>query len=127
MPPLVQPGGATTEELAFFDRVKKYIGNRQNYTEFLKLCNMFAQDLLDENVLLNKVAIYIGGNPELMKWYKRFIRARDHQEVYPLSRRRAPESKVHLSNCRSYGPSYRLLPKRVRRLPCSRMIHLMLL
>ncbi|KAI9883013.1 MAG: hypothetical protein M1823_005218 [Watsoniomyces obsoletus] len=118
MPRLLHPGGANTEELAFFDRVKKYIANRQNYNEFLKLCNMFAQDLLDEQVLLNKVAAYIGGNPDLYNWYKQFVRHRDLHDDYHLNRRPLG-GRVQLSNCRAYGPSYRLLPKREQLKPCS--------
>ena len=61
---------ATSEELAFFDRVKKYIANKSTMNEFLKLCNLFSQDLIDRNVLVHKVSIFIGGNLDLMNWSK---------------------------------------------------------
>ena len=110
---------ASAEELAFFDRVRKYINNRQNMNEFLKLCNMFAQDLLDKAVLVNKVAGYIGGNPELMSWYMHFVQF-DGKQDQVVARAKPPRRKVNLSNCRAYGPSYRLLPKRV----CGANLHL---
>lgn len=104
---------ASSEELAFFDRVKKYIGNKQTMNEFLKLCNLFSQDLIDRNVLVHKVSNFIGGNPELMNWFKTFVGFDGSDEVIE-NRPRAPTGKVSLSNCRGFGPSYRLLPRRVR-------------
>ena len=104
--------GATTEEIAFFDRVKKFIGNKQTMNEFLKLCNLFSQDLIDKNVLVNKVSTFIGANPELMTWFKRFVGFDGKDEVIE-NKPRPSSGRVTLSNCRGYGPSYRLLPKRV--------------
>ncbi|KAI9845959.1 MAG: Transcriptional regulatory protein sin3 [Thelocarpon superellum] len=109
--PPTTTAGATTEEIAFFDRVKKFIGNKQTMNEFLKLCNLFSQDLIDKNVLVNKVATFIGANPELMSWFKRFVGYDGKDEVIE-NRPRPASGRVTLSNCRGYGPSYRLLPKR---------------
>ncbi|EDO03736.1 hypothetical protein SS1G_06217 [Sclerotinia sclerotiorum 1980 UF-70] len=52
--PPASMSAASSEELAFFDRVKKYIGNKSTMNEFLKLCNLFSQDLIDRNVLVFK-------------------------------------------------------------------------
>ena len=109
---------ATSEELAFFDRVKKYIANKSTMNEFLKLCNLFSQDLIDRNVLVHKVSNFIGGNPDLMNWFKVFVNYEGGDEVID-NRPKAPTGRVALSNCRGLGPSYRLLPKRERLKPCS--------
>ncbi|KAI9806637.1 MAG: hypothetical protein M1825_006094 [Sarcosagium campestre] len=109
---------ATSEEFAFFDRVKKFIGNKQIMNEFLKLCNLFSQDLIDRNVLVSKAENFIGGNPDLAAWFKAFIHAQDQDEMLENAAR-MPSGKVALSNCRGYGPSYRLLPKRERLKQCS--------
>lgn len=103
---------ASSEELAFFDRVKKYIGNKSSMNEFLKLCNMFSQDLIDRNVLVHKVSNFIGSNPDLMNWFKVFVSYEGVDEIID-NQPRAPTGRVALSNCRGLGPSYRLLPKRV--------------
>ncbi|KZF26100.1 hypothetical protein L228DRAFT_225794 [Xylona heveae TC161] len=116
--PPTSSSAASTEEIAFFDRVKKFIGNKQTMNEFLKLCNLFSQDLIAKNVLVHKVSSFIGGNPELMTWFKRFVRYEGGDEV--IENKPRPESeRVTLSNCRGLGPSYRLLPKRERLRPCS--------
>lgn len=117
IPPTVTPG-ATTEEIAFFDRVKKFIGNKQTMAEFLKLCNLFSQDLIDKNVLVHKVESFIGANPELMSWFKKFVGYSGRDEVVE-NKPKAPTDRVALSNCRALGPSYRLLPKRERLKICS--------
>ena len=116
LPPTTTTSGASAEEIAFFDRVKKFIGNKQTMNEFLKLCNLFAQDLIDKNVLVNKVSAFIGANADLMNWFKRFVRYDGQDEVIE-NRPRPATAKVSLSNCRAYGPSYRLLPRRVSRIP----------
>ncbi|KAI9835740.1 MAG: hypothetical protein M1819_001918 [Sarea resinae] len=117
IPPTSFSGGQT-EEIAFFDRVKKFIGNKQTFNEFLKLCNLFSQDLINRNLLVHKVSSFIGGNPELMNWFKRFIRYDGKDEIIE-NKPRQTSDRVSLSNCRGLGPSYRLLPKRERLRPCS--------
>lgn len=109
---------ATTEELAFFDRVKKFIGNKQTYNEFLKLLNLFSQGLIDKAILVEKVHSFIGGNPELIAWFKRFVQWEDkNPEVVENDPRLL--NKVRLSVCRALGPSYRLLPRLEQSKPCS--------
>ncbi|KAJ8066231.1 hypothetical protein OCU04_005315 [Sclerotinia nivalis] len=116
--PPASMSAASSEELAFFDRVKKYIGNKSTMNEFLKLCNLFSQDLIDRNVLVFKVSNFIGGSADLMNWFKAFVGYEGIDEVID-NRPKAPTGRVALSNCRGLGPSYRLLPKRERLKPCS--------
>jgi hypothetical protein len=83
-------------------------------SEFLKLCNLFSQDLIDRNVLVHKVSAFIGGNPDLMDWFKLFVGYEGDQVEVIENRPMPPTGRVSLSNCRGLGPSYRLLPRRVR-------------
>jgi paired amphipathic helix protein Sin3a len=48
-----------------------------------------------------------------MKWFQDFI-GYDEKDVIVDNKARIPGGRVSLSNCRGLGPSYRLLPKRVR-------------
>ncbi|KAL2870089.1 transcriptional regulator SIN3 [Aspergillus lucknowensis] len=122
LPEPIQPTFSLTptqEEFAFFDRVKKYIGNKQTFSEFLKLCNLYSTDLIDRHVLVKRAAGYIGSNPELMAWFKRFMHVEEPEDkIIELKPKQEP-GIVNLSHCRSLGPSYRLLPKRERQKPCS--------
>ena len=47
---------SSADETAFFDRVKKYIDNRTTYHEFLKLLNLFVQEIIDIRTLVEHAA-----------------------------------------------------------------------
>ncbi|KAI1491771.1 hypothetical protein F5X96DRAFT_448834 [Biscogniauxia mediterranea] len=115
--PPTSSANATSDELGFFDKVKKFIGNRSTMNEFLKLCNMYSQSLIDTNDLVHKASQFIGGNPELMNFFKNFVNYEGIDEIIE-NRPRPPVEKVSLSNCRGSGPSYRLLPRREKLKPC---------
>ncbi|KAI1657645.1 hypothetical protein F4813DRAFT_359180 [Daldinia decipiens] len=115
--PPTSSANATADELGFFEKVKKYIGNRSTMNEFLKLCNMYSQSLIDTNDLVHKSSQFIGGNAELMGWFKNFVGYEGLDEIIE-NRPRPPTEKVSLSNCRAIGPSYRLLPRREKLKPC---------
>lgn len=116
-PPTHASAPASAEELSFFDKVKKFIGNKQTYNEFLKVLNLFSQDILDKNLLVERVYNFIGANEELMDWFKRFVGYDGKDDV--IENIPAPRPKVDLMLCKAYGPSYRLLPKSEALLPCS--------
>ncbi|ODV89930.1 hypothetical protein CANCADRAFT_1662 [Tortispora caseinolytica NRRL Y-17796] len=114
-PPL--PTGATSEEISFFDRAKKFIGNKQTYNEFLKVLNLFTNDLIDKNTLVERVDGFLGGNKELVDWFKRFV----GYTVSPLEIENFPGKKhrLELSFCKAEGPSYRQLPRSETLMPSS--------
>lgn len=116
MPPSREVTGVH-DPIQFFDRVKKFISNRSTFNEFLKLCNLFTQELIDKNTLMNKAHAFLGGSAELTTWFKNWIKYDGRDEIIE-NKPRIPGDKVVLSNCRSYGPSYRLLPKRERLRGC---------
>lgn len=109
---------SSSEMMTFFDRVKKYLANKQTFTEFLKLCNLFTQDLIEKNTLMHKAHAFIGANGELISYFKDFIQYDGRDEIVE-NEPKLPGDKVVLSNCRGLGPSYRLLPKRERLRLCS--------
>ncbi|KAK4170330.1 transcriptional regulatory protein SIN3 [Cladorrhinum sp. PSN259] len=106
------------EELAFFEKVKKQIGNRTATLEFLKLLNMWTQDLITKDVLIYKANQFMGGNPELLAALRAMLKHETSDETIE-NRPEPPTGKISLSNCRGFGPSYRLLPRRERLKPCS--------
>lgn len=112
------PPPSIVDEAAFFDRLRKFINNKQVYNEFLKLCNMRTMDIVDNNQFIHKAFNFIGGNAELMNWLKNFVGYDGVDEIVE-NRPRLGGDKVVLSNCRGLGPSYRLLPKRERLRVCS--------
>lgn len=106
------------DSLAFFERVKKMLPNRTAMTEFLKLINMYRLGLIERNVLVSRAHGFIGSNSEIFNWFKSFIGYDGEDEVID-NQPQPPSGKVSLSNCRGFGPSYRLLPRRERLKRCS--------
>lgn len=116
------PNSLTTpsqEEIAFFDRVKKFIANKQIFSDFLKLCSLYTNDLIDRFVLVKRAENFIGSNAELMSWFKRFMNVDEPEDKIVDPKPKTESGMVNLAHCRSLGPSYRLLPKRERQKPCS--------
>ena len=103
--------------ITFFERVKKYLSNRQTFNEFLKLCNLFNQEIIDKETLVHKAHGFIGSNVDLMSYFKKWV-LHDGNDRVIENTARVPSGKVVLSNCRGLGPSYRLLPKRERLRAC---------
>ena len=116
LPPL-PPLHTTVEELAFFDRAKKHIANRSTFTEFLKLVNLFTQDLIDKHVLIDRAGTFLGSSPDLMAFFTNFLGVEEDEEIAE-ARIRPDPGRVNLAHCRSLGPSYRHLPKRDQNKAC---------
>ena len=106
-----------TNEIAFFDKVKKSIGNKQTYNEFLKLLKLYSSDVVDKETLYQKSRSLIGEFPELFEWFKNFI----GWEESPLRIEdiAIKKQQIDLLMCKAAGPSYRQLPKSQTKMPCS--------
>ncbi|CAG8538127.1 9245_t:CDS:10 [Acaulospora colombiana] len=109
---------ASTEELEFFEKVKRHISNKQSYNEFLKLLNLYSQQILDGKDLLKLMAPFLGGsNSELYAWLKQFLKLNERDEIVQNKANSRP--RVDLEGCISHGPSYRKLPDSEAKLSCS--------
>ncbi|KAI8987829.1 hypothetical protein BDF20DRAFT_832728 [Mycotypha africana] len=110
----------SAEEAEFFENVKTYIGNKATYNAFLKVLNLFSQQIVDQNVLVNRVESFIGGNLKLFNWFKRLV---GYDEIDYLS----PDTVLfpHHSTStnrkdqkKEYGPSYRRIRKSMKNRSC---------
>jgi paired amphipathic helix protein Sin3a len=128
---------ASPDEVAFFDKVKKFIDDKYTYHEFLKLINLFTQDMLDTKGLVERAEQFIGQSGEIWTTFKKMVLADDAGNVppnptsaqggygfggminvdqqmvenTPMLERVKPD--LGGSKVKSYGPSYRKLPKTV--------------
>ena len=117
---------ATLDEVAFFDRVKKHIDDRTTYLDFLKLLNLYTQDIIDVKTLVDRAALFIGGNRELFATFKGlcgYDMGRhgwlDNEDPIVENVPAPLRERVDLSTCKVYGASYRKLPKSEVNLACS--------
>ncbi|KAI0707538.1 hypothetical protein C8T65DRAFT_696013 [Cerioporus squamosus] len=67
----IQPTSSqhANDEGHFFDRVKRVVDNRETYTEFLKLVNLFTQDIINTTRLVREARSFLGDG-ELMAQFK---------------------------------------------------------
>lgn len=104
-------------ELAFFDAVKKHIGNKEVYNNFIKLINLFSNEVIDKGTLVEKAFNFIGSNVELFNWFKVYI----NYDTSAAKIENVEQKKAHLEYglLQSCGPSYRRLPKSETFAACS--------
>lgn len=108
---------ALGDEVTFFERVKRFIGNKQVYAEFLKILNLYSQDLLTTSELVSKVEFYLHSSKELFDWFKSFV---GYQEKPKHIENIVHEKhRLDLDLCEACGPSYKKLPKDDTFMPCS--------
>ncbi|KAG8818871.1 Transcriptional regulatory protein sin3 [Serendipita sp. 401] len=121
-------GASTSDDQAFFDRVKKALDNRETFDEFLKLLNMFSQDIIDMRTLVEKANTFLGDSTDLTIQFRRII---GWDERERLVREPDDPSSIGQLNSAIYvppekedlhhkcGPSYRRIPANEAHQACS--------
>ncbi|KAJ3071498.1 Transcriptional regulatory protein sin3 [Podochytrium sp. JEL0797] len=114
-PPPSGPNG-NVEELEWIDRCKRSIGNKATYNEFLKVLNLFSNEIIDAKTLVERVEPFLQKSPDLFQWFKKFVKYEEEQVVYNYP---APRPEFDPRTCRKSGNSYRQLPDSYPRSICS--------
>ncbi len=104
------------QELEFFEKCKRVIGNKGSYNEFLKILNLFSQEVIEAKVLIERVEPFLGRSPDLFNWFKKFVKYDNSDAIFNVPLERAD---IDLRTCRKSGHSYRRLPKAFQRPVCS--------
>lgn len=132
-PPLRRDDPKVQRELAFFEKVKHRIRNKDAYTDFLKCLNLFAEDVISKQELVSLVHDIIGRHHELMAGLNEFLmrcelgpedpysrpyQARDRSRHANLTQKyiSLPISELDVSTWERTTPSYVLLPTTYPRL-----------
>lgn len=107
-----------SDDRHFFERVKRALDNRDTYNEFLKLVNLFTQDIINTTRLVREARSFLGDG-ELMAQFKAilgwderkdWIAAEEEAWTRPMGALDRPSrEQLHTR----YG-SYRKLPAHVR-------------
>ncbi|ODO11875.1 hypothetical protein I350_00659 [Cryptococcus amylolentus CBS 6273] len=134
---------ASPDEVAFFDKVKKFIDDKVVYHEFLKLINLFVQDMIDTKTLLDRAQLFIGDAPEVWATFQRVVGVDSEGRIppnpattqggygfggmigidnlvvenTPMLERVKPD--MNLPGANQVGPSYRQLPRSEINLQCT--------
>jgi paired amphipathic helix protein Sin3a len=113
------------------------VDDKITYHEFLKLINLFSQDMIDTRTLVERAEHFIGGAGDVWITFKKMIQVDDagnpppnpyssqgghgfggminidgsSVEMMPMLERVKPD--LNGPRVKTYGPSYRKLPKTV--------------
>ncbi|CAJ1938952.1 unnamed protein product [Cylindrotheca closterium] len=116
-------------ERQFFDAAREALASYtrdggQAWAEFLKCLDMYAQEILSRNEMLNFVEPLLGKrNTKLFEEFKRILNAAGSASgqfpSFEDSWHSVPLSEIDFSRCRHCTPSYRALPRDYPAPPCS--------
>ena len=107
----------SADEVALFEKLKKNMNNKASYNEFLKLINMYTNDIIDKTTLVQRVEPFFTGSQEQFAFFKAFVKYTGNDET--IDNIPAAKPRVDLNHCKKFGPSYRQLPKSEAKLQCS--------
>ena len=128
---------ASTHDIAFFGRVKTHTNDPATYHEFLKLLNLYTQDIIDLTALVSRAFLFLGADAQLWADFREIVGWTEGQAVGEPGGRidvvdgvRMIENVPSLDGPRrskgdvgkgwkAYGPSYRQLPQSEISLECS--------
>jgi paired amphipathic helix protein Sin3a len=112
----------TPDEVAFFEKAKRFIDDRATYQEFLKFLTLFTHEIIDMPTLLSKAFLFIGSNEDLFAQFKELVGwnpIRDGMiegEEWLIENENALNRRFDINSLKTYGPSYRKLPESASRL-----------
>ncbi|RKP34752.1 hypothetical protein BJ085DRAFT_15119 [Dimargaris cristalligena] len=115
-PKLATRAPFSEEELEFFAVVRNYLGHKSTYTEFLKLLNLYNEEIIDDRVLVERASSFIGNHEGLFNRFKNLIGYKPPEA--PIDYMVAPRTKLDLSTLKARG-SYRRLPLNETKARCS--------
>lgn len=114
---------AAQEELAFFDRARKFLDHREAYEDFLKLLNLYTKDILGIKDLVIKVDDLFNNDSDLCSQFRALIEWDDDRDGQgmgsvehgpPGSLRMGPPEALSAAPVDDgLGPSYRRCPDSV--------------
>ncbi|OCH88405.1 hypothetical protein OBBRIDRAFT_795302 [Obba rivulosa] len=121
----MQAAAPQADESQFFEHVKRALDNRETYNEFLRLVNLFTQDIIDMPRLVRESRTFLGES-ELMEQFRRILgwderrereRIGDAESVWTRPMAALDRPSRDQLNLR-YG-SYRKLPADEMNVTCS--------
>jgi len=123
------------EELLFFYHLKTYFENPTTYIEFLKIINLFTQDLIDLETLVLRIEPFLVNCPDLFSRFKDIVGWKDDlsiRKIQSTTNGHLSKKKTRLCNdprlqpplsgpedIPECGPSYRVLPDSEQAANCS--------
>ncbi|WBW73677.1 Clr6 histone deacetylase complex subunit Pst2 [Schizosaccharomyces osmophilus] len=105
------PSVSQADAIGFFKQVQHQLPSLDIYHEFLKLINLYVQNIISRDTLLARSFAFLRSIPDLWKSFQLILHfnPQEFPNIYYTA----------TSDHSDYGPSYRLLPLEERMSPCS--------
>ncbi|KZT20179.1 hypothetical protein NEOLEDRAFT_1182706 [Neolentinus lepideus HHB14362 ss-1] len=126
--PAVNLAISPQDENNFFDRVKRALDSRETFNEFLKIVNLFTQDIIDRSRLIKESRTYLGSSElmvqfmEILGWDERKegerVAAEQLEQAWVAGRAKGLDIPRRMDLTSKYG-SYRRLPAIEINVTCS--------
>lgn len=103
----------SNEDVELFDQIRKHIGNKPSYEEFLKLLNLFTQQIIDIDVLLKQAEGFLGTDKDLFAWFKNSVAVDVKEQTIDQPPAIVPKPDLNQCTTVDSSPSYRLVSQEV--------------
>ncbi|KAG0894894.1 hypothetical protein G6F34_008705 [Rhizopus arrhizus] len=107
----------SAEEIDLFDRIKKHIGSKPLYDEFLKIINLYTLHILNADQLIQQVEPFL--DQDTFNSLQQLIEYEPKDKSLEIPH--YPPVKPDLNDCEAVddSPSYRIVPKEWQTQSCS--------
>ncbi|KAI9009400.1 hypothetical protein CLU79DRAFT_775003 [Phycomyces nitens] len=109
----------SSEDEILFERIRKHIGNKPSYEEFLKTLNLYSQQIVDMNILIDQVQVFLGNNKRLFDAFKTMVGYEPTGRILTTPPTVIPKPDIMHCKTVDISPSYRAVPKSWQNQPCS--------
>lgn len=117
----------SAREVTFFEHARRYLGGREIWHEFLRVCSLFTRKIIDFPTLMDRASVFIGDNDDLLEDFKGLVGydvtadGLVEDEVWEIKNTPLHErSRIDpVSIPGQYGSSYKRLPPAEVDLACS--------
>ncbi|KAL0079587.1 hypothetical protein F4703DRAFT_1741573 [Phycomyces blakesleeanus] len=109
----------SSEDEVLFEKIRKHIGNKPSYEEFLKTLNLYSQQIVDMNTLIDQVQVFLGNNKKLFDAFKSMVGYEPTGRIITIPPTVIPKPDIMHCKTVEISPSYRAVPKSWQNQPCS--------
>ncbi|OAD81320.1 hypothetical protein PHYBLDRAFT_161933 [Phycomyces blakesleeanus NRRL 1555(-)] len=109
----------SSEDEVLFEKIRKHIGNKPSYEEFLKTLNLYSQQIVDMNTLIDQVQVFLGNNKKLFDAFKSMVGYEPTGRILTIPPTVIPKPDIMHCKTVEISPSYRAVPKSWQNQPCS--------
>ncbi|XP_044744116.1 paired amphipathic helix protein Sin3a isoform X2 [Coccinella septempunctata] len=104
----------TLKDYAFFDKLRKSMKSYDTYENFLRCLTLYNEQIVTRGELILMVNPLLGKFPELMRWFKDFLRSETENVSFNTVQNERPKGdlaqEIDFATAKRLGASYCIIP-----------------